>query len=631
MRSNLIIATLQESEKPIPLSKFAKSFQVSERTIQSDLQYLVTVGKHNGFKLETIRNEGYILVVNNQQQLNNFLVAHEPFEIVNTSPEQRQFKLIFFLLNERDFLPSHQIIEKFQVSHSTIRKDLTKISDVLKSYKLSLVNKPYYGTKVIGSEYDKRTMLVELLYQEKSQLKEEQLFKDVSKAVKSYQIYHLIIEKSQQFLKQFNEESLEKLALYLGLVLSRQTVQKKVEINDQSLHGLADQLLCDLSRLTNQSIALGETGYLIKKMVEVGYFEVSEISQEQQITEEIQHSLLKVDDKFSTDFSTDQTLLDSLKKHILPLIERVKNNRQLDNPMIQDVYARYADAFSVSLYFLESFNKESAQSIRDDEVAYLSLYFAGSIEKQKHKVMASYQKVLIVCTSGGGAAYLLKMKLEAIFVGATIETTSILNLSKIQDDTYDLILSTTSLDTSQMRVPVMELNNYLDETEQQELKNFINSRPINHEFQSMTQFNLYDLFKEECFIRSSATDYLELLKARAQRLTDLKYADTNYPEMVLKRELSMTTIYGEGVAGPHAIEMGAIRECIDVIILEQGITYQGKKVKVIFLINLNKGHLNLHKQISRLMLKIMADATILKSIEEAQDYKAFIKQIKRIV
>ena len=101
--------------------------------------------------------------------------------------------------------------------------------------------------------------------------------------------------------------------------------------------------------------------------------------------------------------------------------------------------------------------------------------------------------------------------------------------------------------------------------------------------------------------------------------------------MVLKRELSMTTIYGEGVAGPHAIEMGAIRECIDVIILEQGITYQGKKVKVIFLINLNKGHLNLHKQISRLMLKIMADATILKSIEEAQDYKAFIKQIKRIV
>ena len=147
----------KKSEKPIPLSKLAKSFQVSERTIQSDLQYLVTVGKHNGFKLETIRNEGYILVVNNQQQLNNFLVAHEPFEIVNTSPEQRQFKLIFFLLNERDFLPSHQIIEKFQVSHSTIRKDLTKISDVLKSYKLSLVNKPYYGTKVIGSEYDKRT------------------------------------------------------------------------------------------------------------------------------------------------------------------------------------------------------------------------------------------------------------------------------------------------------------------------------------------------------------------------------------------------------------------------------------------------------------------------------------------
>lgn len=631
MRSNLIIATLQGSEKPITLSKLAKSCQVTERTIQNDLQYLVTVGKNNGFKLETIRNEGYILVVHNQQQLKNFLVANEPFEIVNTSPEQRQFKLIFFLLNETDFLPSHQIIEKFQVSHSTIRKDLTKISDVLKSYKLSLVNKPYYGTKVIGSEYDKRTMLVELLYQEKSQLKEEQLFKDVSKAVESYQIYHLIIEKSQQFLKQFNEESLEKLALYLGLALGRQTVQKKVEINDQSLYGLANQLLSDLSKLTNQPIALGETGYLMKKMVDVGYFEVSEISQEQQITEEIHHSLLKVDEKFSTEFSTDQTLLTSLKKHILPLIERVKNNRQLDNPMIQDVYARYADAFSVSLYFLECFNKKSAQSIRDDEVAYLSLYFAGSIEKQKHKVMASYQKVLIVCTSGGGAAYLLKMKLEAIFVGAKIETTSILNLSKIQDDTYDLILSTTSLDTSQVSVPVMELNNYLDETEQQELKNFINSRPINREFKSMAEFNLYDLFKEECFIRSSATDYLQLLKARAQRLTDLKYADTSYPEMVLKRELSMTTIYGEGVAGPHAIEMGAIKECIDVIILEQAITYQGKKVKVIFLINLDKGHLNLHKQISRLMMKIMADTTILKSIEEAQNYKAFLRQIKRIV
>ena len=79
------------------------------------------------------------------------------------------------------------------------------------------------------------------------------------------------------------------------------------------------------------------------------------------------------------------------------------------------------------------------------------------------------------------------------------------------------------------------------------------------------------------------------------------------------------------------MEQAAIREVIDVILLRKSIGTV-KEIKVIFLINIKKDHLNLHKEISRLMIKMMEDQALdnqLAKITNFQDFKSYIQSLMK--
>lgn len=80
------------------------------------------------------------------------------------------------------------------------------------------------------------------------------------------------------------------------------------------------------------------------------------------------------------------------------------------------------------------------------------------------------------------------------------------------------------------------------------------------------------------------------------------------------------------------MEQAAIREVIDVVLLRKSIWYSKKEIKVIFLINIKKDHLNLHKEISRLMIKMMEDQALdnqLAKITNFQDFKSYIQSLMK--
>lgn len=635
MRTKLIISKLLNSEKPVSLEKLAALCQVSPRTIQNDLKYLSDISHYHGFQIENIRSLGYLITIKDKKELGLYLAKFERDDLVSLNPEERLLDLLFFLLNQDSYISAKVLVDFFKISNSTVRHDLKKIEKILSNFSLYLENKPYYGTKIIGAEHNKRKLLIELLYQEKEKSKISSLNHKISKLGNPYESYQVILSDSKTAGIHFNEDSLERLAIYINIgSYRRQTLANlpasEVVVTASSIVILAQSIISKLLVNAKAEVMRTESHWLAQEMMDLGFFESSDNSQKYQLKQQIKTALDEVDTKFKTHFCQDQELKISLEKHLLPLIQRLQADAQLDNPLIEDVYARYADAFSVSLFFLEVLNKTNQYQIAAEEVAYLSLYFAGSIEKQKSKNIAKFRKVLIVCTSGGGAAYLLKMKLESIFIGAEIDTTSLFNLKQMKTTSYDIIVSTTSIETNSLSVPVIQLTNFLDDLEEERLKELIKNKSLKHSYNSMNEFNFLDLFKSDCFNTQVSRDYLKLLKERSEHLIKKGYANQDYQENVLKRELSMTTIYSKGVAGPHPLELGALKECIDVTILQKPLNYQGKKVKLVFLINLAQGHLHLHKQISRFMMGLMADGATRKRVEEAKNFNEFIKIIKTI-
>ena len=50
-----------------------------------------------------------------------------------------------------------------------------------------------------------------------------------------------------------------------------------------------------------------------------------------------------------------------------------------------------------------------------DEVGFVAMHFAGHMEKEKQQKLQLYDRIGVVCSSGGGSAYMIKLQIESLF------------------------------------------------------------------------------------------------------------------------------------------------------------------------------------------------------------------------
>ncbi|WP_257877045.1 MULTISPECIES: helix-turn-helix domain-containing protein [Anaerococcus] len=67
--------------------------------------------------------------------------------------------IIKLLLFSNSFIKQQELADMYYVSHSQINKDIKQVRSILRTYNLSLISKPYYGIKIIGSEKNIRLAL----------------------------------------------------------------------------------------------------------------------------------------------------------------------------------------------------------------------------------------------------------------------------------------------------------------------------------------------------------------------------------------------------------------------------------------------------------------------------------------
>ena len=139
-----------------------------------------------------------------------------------------------------------------------------------------------------------------------------------------------------------------------------------------------------------------------------------------------------------------------------------------------------------------------------------------------------------------------------------------------------------------------------------------------------------ELLNDKFYRKIKSGDYLQEIESLANCMVDEGYADASFPELLLKRERIVTTIYGNGVAGPHGMKLNAIEESIGVIIVEEDMTYNDSKIRIIFLLNICKGSLFLYREITRFLTAIMNDSDLVDQLVNASDYKAFLKTVDTI-
>lgn len=122
MRLYSIINDFVSNNNYLTVDFFVRKYDVSKRTIQNDLSYLMQVASKNGFNLNFRREYGYILEVLDQKKLDRFIRSLQSDSVLDS---QHRIRAIGFnLLMSNKYLTMEQLAEEFNVSIATIKKEV---------------------------------------------------------------------------------------------------------------------------------------------------------------------------------------------------------------------------------------------------------------------------------------------------------------------------------------------------------------------------------------------------------------------------------------------------------------------------------------------------------------------------
>lgn len=631
MRESLILKELKNSGDYLSLDYFSKKLEVSTRTIRNDMKKISTYEKRNGFKIEYKSKLGYILHIEDEISFELYLKSLSLVPL--DSPEQRLDSIIVLLLLKDGYTTIDQLSQEFLVSTSLIKSDLKKLSSKFENTNLELERKAHYGIKIVGPIKDKQKTLLE--FASKGNRKLDELY---SKFVSNQQMEDINTTKENVLVKyklEANLVELEELKLQLVILYIKASLRKidnedkttnlKVSYDDIIIEHIIRGVFSELQIFITDE----EKDYLsdfIKKKTKSKESEIDS-DQKDKLQKLIYNFFEDVDKKYRTYFLEDKEFFNLLYLHIASLIERVKRKQNLKNPFSRQISHQYPTVFNLAIQLSKILEKEYEIKINQHEIGFIATHIAVPFEKRQGENFKQKYNIGIVCSSGGGSAYLIKLRLQEIFPNAQVRNFSLLDKEEIIDFSPDLIFSITDL-SFEINAPVILIKEILDDLDYLKIKESVRYVDDFGGETSPQQYFLSLFSKEHFTCITENKKYKDILEDMANKIVEDGACAKSYPKDVWERESFLNTIYTNGVTIPHPIEMTGNKNLISVGLIQTDIEYEEHKPSIIFMISLIKGNLEIHKQVTKHLSIIMEDEKVINRLRESQSYEEFMHKLK---
>lgn len=613
MREVQILTALKEHGY-LKIDQLAKMIGVSSRTIRNDLQELSDL--QQGFTIEKSAKLGCRLIISDDTLFSKYLAGFS--ETTIEMQKDRIESLLSLLLIDENYQTVKQLSDELLVSGSQIKKDLSKLELYLKGSSLVLERKAHYGIRII-SEVKNRLLLLLDCYQRGNNKLLEKLEKayDLEKQKKiKDQLYQLI--NSHEWEIDYGEFRRLEEELLLLLLIKWQKTQAEAPVS----------YLTEVLQKTSFSVPIQkevheffEASLLAKtKKLEI-------LSNKQLLKEEIIHFFQQMDAQQKTWFSTDQEFLDLVYLHVAALIERSRKDVNFSNPYLEDISKDYPVMFNYAVMFSKWLEERFQLTIASDEIGYLATHMTVPYHKWQQHLIENIYRIAVVCSSGGGMAYLVEMKLRRIFPRAKIQTFSMFEIEDIQTYFPDLILSIIEL-TIEVDCPVILMSEIQSELDYLEVSENLSLLKSDETFSIERAF--FDLFSEGLFCIEKDRVYSEILDDLADQVEE-QVGFLGYKRSLMEREHYLSTIYQNGIAIPHPLVMSGKENRVAVCLLPEGASETEREAKIIFMVSLKAEQLDIHQIISKELSKLMNHPAAINALVESKDYHEFYYTLKRVL
>lgn len=538
MRLYSILKELRDNSKYLPTNYFVTKFNVSKRTIQNDISYLMRISPRKGFLLHMKREQGYLLEITNETLFNDFVeTLNETFYV---STNERPAHILSYLAIQEDYISMNKIADIFQVSKTVIKNDMHIVERIAKVYHFEIERKQHYGIKINGLDQDFKMYLTEEYING------------------SFFIQTAVNDITKDF--KFVEQS------FIGLL-----TQENVNVNYNEL--------------------LNITNYL-KIMVYSA----------------------------STHSEQDEDFKKMLLIHVTLLIDRLHDKISYKNELANELSITNSVVFNIAIQFCDMLHELYDVKPTFDEVGFVAMHFAGHMEKEKQQKLQLYDRIGVVCSSGGGSAYMIKLQIESLFPKATVKTFSFLQQDALLDYCPDLVFTIMPL-SFDIQAPIIYIKELLDDKDLQRIKQILQT----DDYDPYTLINdkpMYQSFFSKDFFKiDEDDDYENLIYRMAIELEEQGYGKKGFADLVLERESYVSTIYMNGICIPHPLETDALKNMISVRILKKPFESHGKTVKLVFMVCLRKDQIEMYKVLTKKLYALMHEPKYIERILEVQSFE----------
>lgn len=612
MRLCHIMNDLLEAKDYLSLDHFIKTYEVSKRTIQNDLSYLMQMSSRKGYQLHMRRGRGYLLEVTNRELLNDFIKSLESDRLIDT--KDRNKSIAVYLAMQSDYVSMDKVAETFQISKTSVKKEMREVEELLESFHLQLEKKSHYGIRLIGAAHDCKQMLADFFFENNPFL--ENAMQDILKDFA--QVNSLLVNQIEKEDLNINYNELKNVIVWLQITVfyARIHVEKQMFMTSKPVNAI-QRIAWKMKEMMEACFDIAISAESLQEMEVVLRLNVRAkqptVSFSDQLRQDVDLFLLDIDKLYNTAFSEDQDFKESLLTHVSLLIERLHQKISYKNTLIKEICIRYPMIFNIAIRFSDMLKEKYNVEVTHDEAGFIATHFAAHMERERKSRILRFNRIGVVCSSGGGSAYLIKLQIESLFSQADVETFSFLQMDELERYHPDLIFTIMPLDRD-FAAPVIYIKELLDDLDLMRIRQVL--QYDNCDSLSIADANsyLYSIFDRHFFQIRKSDDYPALLQEMAQQIEESGYGGEHYAQYVMERESYMSTIYMNGICIPHPIEICANRNLISVCILEEPICYEDKQASIIFMVSLTKEDYEVHKDITKKLYQLMNDEKRLQRV-----------------
>lgn len=636
-RKDAILLELLNKNGDVSFHGLCIQFKVSERTIRSEISDIKEILKKYQLHLKKTKGIHYHIERHHAVDIENIEklkteIEKAYFDDLYDTQNDRILYLLRRLVLSSEYLKLGDIADDMYVSKSTISADMNQVRAILRRYELVIQNKPHYGMKVEGSENAIRKCILDYgLINEDVFSPNESL--DIWSKIMDDPDYELVDQVLKEVMSQEAFQMygtfLNNLIMHVLLAVKRIRSHCYVERNVNTIcdgfqreYEAAKRIAAGIAAVMDIEFPESEIRYLqlhmIGKQSESG--DIEGYDDLQYLSERMIQS---ASDLYNCHFHEDEQLRKDLLVHLKAVKSRLEIGTHLRNPLMGEIKSQYPFAFEIAISCIKN-EWNWMRLMSDDEIGYIAVHFAASLERTRKRTQIEFKNVLLVCASGIGTARLMEARLKQYFKERIhlVVHESIMHLKEIAFDAYDLILTTVPIKGDHQHV--MCIHAIPSHVELEQIEQYL--------FQDKKMgFSIEQIFQEEFFTIREHANREELMEEICEELYQKGIVEKGFHEGVMQREECSTTAVGNLVALPHSIKPLAHRSIIYTCIIKNGIGWtEEDDVQIIFLLAIRFREAKWFMDIYDLIVQIVEEKEFVYRCIDCNSYDDFIRLLNDV-